>query len=76
MFGFMIVNCGSTFEPGASGLPYYCTSICVRFGCTRRAGCVDSKKKKMWRITRFPLSLCYKYDDDAGGVNNFPGSGT
>ena len=24
------VHCGSVFEPGASGLPYYCTSICVR----------------------------------------------
>ena len=22
-------NCGSTFEPGASGLPYYCASIFV-----------------------------------------------
>jgi len=29
--------------PGASGLPYYCTSICVRFGCTRLATCVDWK---------------------------------
>jgi len=25
-----MVHCGSAFEPGASGLPYYCTSICVR----------------------------------------------
>jgi len=23
------VQCGSAFEPGASGLPYYCTSICA-----------------------------------------------
>jgi len=23
------VHCGSAFEPGASGLPYYCASICV-----------------------------------------------
>ena len=23
-------NCGSAFEVGASGLPYYCVSICVR----------------------------------------------
>ena len=30
----------------ASGLPHYCTSICVRFGCTQRASCVDSKPKK------------------------------
>ena len=57
-------NCGSAFEPGASGLPYYCTSICVRFGCTRRANCVDSipKKQKMPSISlcmcvRMPLSL-------------------
>jgi len=35
-------------EPGASGLPYYCTSICVRFGCTRLASCVDSKPKKKY----------------------------
>ena len=34
-------NCGSAFEPGASGLPYYCISICARFGCTRLASCVD-----------------------------------
>ena len=26
-------DCGSAFEPGASGLPYYCASICVR-SCT------------------------------------------
>jgi len=39
-------NCGSAFESGASGLPYYCTSICVRSGCTCRASCVDSKPKK------------------------------
>ena len=37
------VHCGSAFEPGASGLPYYCTSTCARSGCTRRASCVDSK---------------------------------
>jgi len=24
-----LFHCGSAFEPGASGLPYYCTSICV-----------------------------------------------
>jgi len=39
-------NRGSALEPGASGLPYYCTSICVCFGCTRLASCVDSKPKK------------------------------
>ena len=35
-----------SIRPGASGLPYYCNYICVRFGCTRHAGCVDSKPKK------------------------------
>ena len=41
-----MVHCGSAFEPGASGLPYYCTSICVRSCCNWRASCVDSKPKK------------------------------
>jgi len=36
------MNCGSAFEPDASGLPYYCTSICARSCCTWRANCVDS----------------------------------
>jgi len=36
---------GSAFEPGASGLPYYCTSTCARSCCTWRATCVDSKPK-------------------------------
>jgi len=40
------VHGGSAFEPGASGLPYYCTSICVRSCCTWRASCVDPKTKK------------------------------
>ena len=41
------VHCGSAFEPGASGLPYYCTSIYVRFWCNCRwRNCVDSKPKK------------------------------
>jgi len=41
-----MVHCGSAFEPGASGLPYYCASICVRSCCTWRASCVDLKPKK------------------------------
>jgi len=41
-----MVHCGSAFEPGASGLPYYCTSICVRSCCNWRASYVDSKPKK------------------------------
>ena len=40
------VHCGSAFEPGASRLPYYCTSTCVRSSCNWRASCVDSKPKK------------------------------
>jgi len=35
------VHCGSALEPGASGLPYYCTFICVR-ACLLG---VDLKKK-------------------------------
>ena len=31
------VHCKSVFNPGASGLPYYCTSICVRSWCNLRA---------------------------------------
>jgi len=37
------VHCGSAFEPGASGLPYYCTSICACSCGTWRASSVDSK---------------------------------
>ena len=39
-------NCRSAFEPGASGLSYYCASICVRSCCNWRASSVDSKPKK------------------------------
>jgi len=39
-------NCRSAFEPGASGLPYYCASICVRSWCNWRASSVDFKTKK------------------------------
>ena len=42
----IIIHCGSAFEPGASGLPYYCTSTCVRSWCNWRAGCVDSNRPK------------------------------
>ena len=41
-----MVHCGSALEPGASGRPYYCTSIWVRSWCNWRASFVDSKKKK------------------------------
>ena len=36
-------NCGSAFEPGASGLPYYFTSVCVRSCCNWRTSSVDFK---------------------------------
>ena len=38
-------NSGSAFDLGASGLPYYCTSICVRSCCNWHASCVDSSSK-------------------------------
>ena len=41
-----MVHCGSAFEPRASGLPYYCASICVRSRCNWCASCVDSTPKK------------------------------
>ena len=50
-------NCGSAFEPGASGLDYYCTSICLRSGCTRRANCVDSNPKKTEKNLRMVKDL-------------------
>jgi len=50
-------NCGSAFEPGASGLPYYCTSICVRSCCNWRASNVNFKPKKKSCWYR-PLKKC------------------
>ena len=53
-------HCGNAFEPGASGLPYYCTSICVRSWCNWRASSVDfNPKKKLqmdscWDVGRDP----------------------
>ena len=38
--------CESAFEPGASRLPCYCASICVRSWCVCRAISVDSKTKQ------------------------------
>ena len=42
---YSMVHCGSAFEPGASRLPCYCTSICVRSWWNWRASCVDSIAK-------------------------------
>jgi len=53
-------NCGSAFEPGASGPPYYCTSICVRSWCNWRASLwiPNPKKKRIvgmgWRWIPMP----------------------
>ena len=40
------VQCGSAFEPVASALPYYCTSIYLRSWCTWHSRCVDPNPKK------------------------------
>jgi len=50
------MNCGRAFEPGASALPYYCTSICARSFFTWRASSVDSKPKKKRKASP---ELCY-----------------
>jgi len=52
-------NCGSAFEPGASGLPYYCVSICVRSWCNWRASSVDSKTNKKKIICQTPRQLSF-----------------
>ena len=58
-----MVHCGSAFEPGASGLPYYCTSTCTRSGCTRRASCVDlNPPKKNWVRYHIELAECTCYN--------------
>jgi len=45
-----LVHCGSAFEPGASGRPYYCTSICVYSWCNWHASLriPDQTKKKTY----------------------------
>ena len=45
-----MVHCGSDFKPGASGLPYYCTSTCVRSCCTWRATCVATKQNQKYSV--------------------------
>ena len=71
-------SCGSAFELGASGLPYYCTSICVRSCCTWRASCVDSKQKQKTKkqspSTNNPLRLGALAT--GGLVSNFPHPGS
>ena len=52
-----MVHCRSAFEPGASGLPYYCTSICVHSWCNWRASLwiPNQKKYKNYRLNLIPL---------------------
>jgi len=49
-------NCGSAFEPGASGLPYHCAFICVRSWCNWRTSSVDSKPKKNGDLVKAKIS--------------------
>jgi len=51
--------CVSAFEPGASWLPYYCTSICVRSWCNWRLLCGFKKKKKLCGSAFEPDRLPY-----------------
>jgi len=60
-----------SIRSGASGLPYYCASICVRFGCTRRASCVDSKPKKKLHVCAYASKFGVHY----GGVFETGASG-
>jgi len=52
-----MVHCGSAFEPGASGLPYYCTYTFVRSWCTWLAVWIQTPKKKVlpWGLTSIHL---------------------
>jgi len=45
-----ITNRGSAFKPGASEIPYYCTSICARSWSNWRASSVDFKPKKQMSL--------------------------
>jgi len=56
-----MVHCGSAFEPGASGLPYTCISICVHSWCNWRASCVEFEKEKKPRTKPAPIGR-FKYD--------------
>ena len=61
-----MVYCGSAFEPGSSGLSYYCTSICVHSWCNWRASCVDSKPKKNMSTGCKPWIIKYVGSDCHG----------
>ena len=58
-------NCGSAFEPGASGLPYYCASIWARSCCNWCASSVDSnpkKKKTSWHLGSLTAANWVSFD--------------
>jgi len=67
-----MVHCRSAFELGTSGLPYYCTSICVRSWCNWRAtsSCVDSTTKTTTNVhVQGPLRECLrKFEAGASGL--------
>jgi len=43
-------------------LPQHCTSICVRFGCTRRASSVEFKPKKKQKLTSGKVAKLNKFN--------------
>ena len=59
---------GSAFEPGGSGLPYRCTTICVRSWCTWRASCVAKQKQKKTKTN--PLGTPYAGGDRKVGFHH------
>ena len=62
---------GSAFEPGGSGLPYCCTTICVRSWCTWRASCVAKTKTKKNQEKSIGNPICGRRPE--GGVPPPPG---
>jgi len=56
--------CGSDFAPGASGLPYYCTSIYVPSCCNWRASCV---LHSTWKPKPKKIYLCFSFSPDHHG---------
>ena len=59
---------GSAFEPGGSGLPYRCITICVRSWCTWRASCVAKQKQKKTKTN--PLGTPYAGGDRKVGYHH------
>ena len=59
------VHCGSAFEPGASGLLYYCTPhVCVSDiigGLAVLCGGITTKKLKSWYLPRWHKKIWWLY---------------